>query len=603
MKDFFKYVLATIVGILVVSILCFVMTMVSLLGMTMQTTTKVPSKSVLVMKLNGTMSERSQDNPFASLMGGSDSENISLAQALKAIDIAKDNDKVKGIYIESGSISGAAPAMMEELRNKLLEFKKSGKFILAYGDSYSQGTYYVSSVADSVVINPQGMIEWMGLGGTVMYYKDLLDKVGIKANVFKVGTYKSAVEPYITNTMSDANREQITVYTSEIWKKMCEDIAKSRKQVSADKLNMLADSCITLADASEYLKSGMVDKMAYPDEVKHMIARYMDVSDPKDYNTISVADLANSAADKAKDPSGNIVAVYYASGDIVEDADNDPTSILSGDDQIVGKKVIKELEKIANDDDIKALVLRVNSPGGSAYASEQIWHQLMKVKEKKPVVVSMGGYAASGGYYISCPADWIVAEPTTITGSIGIFGMFFNGNELLEKKLGLKTYSVKTNEYADFGSSFLGLGLRDMTANESTHIQGYVNRGYELFTKRVADGRKKKQDYIKEIGEGRVWTGVHAKEIGLVDQLGGLDVAIAEAKKRAKVEECTVMNYPAEENMFTKLLDTATNSDSYADAKARELFGEYFEILIAAKSITGRNGVQAALPYTISFNL
>lgn len=603
MKDFFKYVLATIVGILVVSILCFVMTMVSLLGMTMQTTTKVPSKSVLVMKLNGTMSERSQDNPFASLMGGSDSENISLAQALKAIDIAKDNDKVKGIYIESGSISGAAPAMMEELRNKLLEFKKSGKFILAYGDSYSQGTYYVSSVADSVVINPQGMIEWMGLGGTVMYYKDLLDKVGIKANVFKVGTYKSAVEPYITNTMSDANREQITVYTSEIWKKMREDIAKSRKQVSADKLNMLADSCITLADASEFLKSGMVDKMAYPDEVKHMIARYMDVSDPKDYNTISVADLANSAADKAKDPSGNIVAVYYASGDIVEDADNDPTSILSGDDQIVGKKVIKELEKIANDDDIKALVLRVNSPGGSAYASEQIWHQLMKVKEKKPVVVSMGGYAASGGYYISCPADWIVAEPTTITGSIGIFGMFFNGNELLEKKLGLKTYSVKTNEYADFGSSFLGLGLRDMTANESTHIQGYVNRGYELFTKRVADGRKKKQDYIKEIGEGRVWTGVHAKEIGLVDQLGGLDVAIAEAKKRAKVEECTVMNYPAEENMFTKLLDTATNSDSYADAKARELFGEYFEILIAAKSITGRNGVQAALPYTISFNL
>lgn len=603
MKDFFKYVLATIVGILVVSILCFVMTMVSLLGMTMQTTTKVPSKSVLVMKLNGTMSERSQDNPFASLMGGSDSENISLAQALKAIDIAKDNDKVKGIYIESGSISGAAPAMMEELRNKLLEFKKSGKFILAYGDSYSQGTYYVSSVADSVVINPQGMIEWMGLGGTVMYYKDLLDKVGIKADVFKVGTYKSAVEPYITNTMSDANREQITVYTSEIWKKMREDIAKSRKQVSADKLNMLADSCITLADASEYLKSGMVDKMAYPDEVKHMIARYMDVSDPKDYNTISVADLANSAADKAKDPSGNIVAVYYASGDIVEDADNDPTSILSGDEQIVGKKVIKELEKIANDDDIKALVLRVNSPGGSAYASEQIWHQLMKVKEKKPVVVSMGGYAASGGYYISCPADWIVAEPTTITGSIGIFGMFFNGNELLEKKLGLKTYSVKTNEYADFGSSFLGLGLRDMTANESTHIQGYVNRGYELFTKRVADGRKKKQDYIKEIGEGRVWTGVHAKEIGLVDQLGGLDVAIAEAKKRAKVEECTVMNYPAEENMFTKLLDTATNSDSYADAKARELFGEYFEILIAAKSITGRNGVQAALPYTISFNL
>ena len=601
MKDFFKYVFATVVGILVVGLLSFIMTMVSLLGMTMQSTTKVPSKSVMVMKLSGQMTERSQDNPFASLLSGSTDEGISLSDALKAIDNAKDNDNVKGIYIEAGSLAGAAPAMIEELRSRLVEFKKSGKFILAYGDSYTQGTYYLSSVADSVVINPSGMIEWIGLGGTVLYYKDLLDKVGVKAEVFKVGTYKSAVEPYITNQMSDANREQITVYTSEIWKKMRENIAKSRKNLSADKLNALADSCIVLADTPDYLKAGMVDKLAYPDEVKQMIARYMKVDSPKDYNVISVKDMANASSDKVKDPSGDIVAVYYASGEIVEE--EAPTSLFSGGESIVGKKVIKDLEKLADDENVKAVVLRVNSPGGSAYASEQIWHQLMKIKEKKPLVVSMGGYAASGGYYISCPADWIVAEPTTITGSIGIFGMFFNGNELLEKKLGLKSYSVTTNEYADFGASLMGVMLKDMTPNESAHLQSYINRGYELFTKRVADGRKKPQDYIKTIGEGRVWTGIHAKEIGLVDQLGGLDVAIEEAKKRAKLEKCSVMNYPAEENLFTKLMDTATNSDSYADARARELFGEYFEILTAVKSVSSKNGVQASLPYVIKFNL
>ena len=601
MKDFFKYVFATVVGILVVGLLSFIMMMVSLLGMTMQSSTKVPSKSVMVMKLSGEMTERSQDNPFASLLSGSSNEGISLSDALKAIDAAKDNDDVKGIYIEAGSLGGAAPAMLEELRAKLVDFKKSGKFIMAYGDTYTQGTYYLSSVADSVVINPSGMLEWVGLGGTVLYYKDLMDKVGVKAEVFKVGTYKSAVEPYITNEMSDANREQITVYSSEIWKKMREDIAKSRKQLTAEKLNVYADSCIVLSDATEYLKAGMVDKLAYPDEVKQMLARYMEVDDPKDYHTISIADMAKASSEKAKDPSGNIVAVYYASGEIVEE--EEPTSLLSGGERIVGQKVIKDLEKLANDDDVKAVVLRVNSPGGSAYASEQIWHQLMKIKEKKPLVVSMGGYAASGGYYISCPADWIVAEPTTITGSIGIFGMFFNGNELLEKKMGLKSYSVKTNEYGDFGAGIMGLMLRDMTPNERTHLQSYINRGYELFTKRVADGRKKEQDYIKTIGEGRVWTGVHAKGIGLVDQLGGLDVAIEEAKKRAKLEKCSVMNYPAEENLFSKLMDTATNSDSYADARARELFGEYFEILTTVKSVTSKSGVQASLPYIIDFNL
>lgn len=601
MKDFLKYVFATVVGIMVVGLLSFIMMLVSLLGMTMQSTTTVPSNSVLVLKLNGEMVERTQDNPFAKLLSPSgSSDGVSLAETLKAIEVAKDNENVKGIYIESGTLMGGTPAMIEEIRAKLLDFKKSGKFILAYGDNYSQGTYYLSSVADSVVINPQGSIEWMGLSTTLLYFKDVLDKVGVKAEVFKVGTYKSAVEPYISNEMSDANREQISVYNGEIWKKYREDIAKSRKKLTADKLNALADSCLFLSDSSVFLKSGMVDKLAYSDEVKQMLARYMEVDSPNGYNTISVKDMAN-ATNKAKDPSGNILAVYYATGEIVQEEST--SSLLSTTQQIVGSKVIKDLEKLAEDDDVKAVVLRVNSPGGSAYASEQIWNQVMNIKSKKPIVVSMGGMAASGGYYISCPADWIVAEPTTITGSIGIFGLFFSGEELLGDKLGLKTYSVKTNEYSDLGSNVYGLMTRSMNANESKHIQSFINRGYELFTKRVADGRGKSQDYIKEIGEGRVWTGMHAKEIGLVDQLGGLDDAIAEAKKRAKLDACTVMSYPAEEDLFTKLMDTATSSDSYADARAKELFGETLEILTTMKSITSKDNMQASLPYVIKFNL
>lgn len=599
MKDFFKYVLATVVGILVVGLLCTIMMVISLIGMaSSSSTTSVPSDAVVVFKLNGTISERAGDNPFAGLLGNKFmDEELGLDNILRAIKNAKENDKVKGIYMEAGSFGGATPAMLQEIRQALVDFKTSEKFIVAYGDNYTQGAYYLCSVADSVIINPEGMLDWKGLAMQTTYFKDVMDKLGVKMEIFKVGTYKSAVEPFFLNEMSEANREQITVFSSEIWNQMLSEVSKSRK-MTAEQLNQLADSAMTFQPTTLYKKEKLVDKLAYSDEVPRIIANMMksDEEKPTDaYNTISIQDMAASTSNEPKGTSGNIIAVYYAAGEIVETANNSP---LSGNEpMIVGEKVIKELKDLADDDDVKAVVIRVNSPGGSAYASEQIHHAIMGIKAKKPVVVSMGGYAASGGYYISCCADYIFAEPTTLTGSIGIFGTFPVAAELLNNKIGVHFSTVKTNEYADFGDY-----SREMTDGEKALLQGYVNRGYELFTKRCAEGRGMKQDDIKAIAEGRVWTGEHAKEIGLVDQLGNLDDAIAEAKKRAKVEEASVLSYPAKSNILDDLLNEVSG-DSYADAKLREVLGDYYMYFNTLKHINKKGNVQAQLPYYFTFNL
>ena len=599
MKDFFKYVLATVVGMLVVGLLCTIMMVISLIGMaSSSSTTSVPSDAVVVFKLNGTISERAGDNPFAGLLGNKFmDEELGLDNILRAIKNAKENDKVKGIYMEAGSFGGATPAMLQEIRQALVDFKTSEKFTVAYGDNYTQGAYYLCSVADSVIINPEGMLDWKGLAMQTTYFKDVMDKLGVKMEIFKVGTYKSAVEPFFLNEMSEANREQITVFSSEIWNQMLSEVSKSRK-MTAEQLNQLADSAMTFQPTTLYKKEKLVDKLAYSDEVPRIIANIMksDEEKPTDaYNTISIQDMAASTSNEPKGTSGNIIAVYYAAGEIVETANNSP---LSGNEpMIVGEKVIKELKDLADDDDVKAVVIRVNSPGGSAYASEQIHHAIMGIKAKKPVVVSMGGYAASGGYYISCCADYIFAEPTTLTGSIGIFGTFPVAAELLNNKIGVHFSTVKTNEYADFGDY-----SREMTDGEKALLQGYVNRGYELFTKRCAEGRGMKQDDIKAIAEGRVWTGEHAKEIGLVDQLGNLDDAIAEAKKRAKVDEASVLSYPAKSNILDDLLNEVSG-DSYADAKLRDVLGDYYMYFNTLKYINKKGNVQAQLPYYFTFNL
>lgn len=595
MKQFIKYVCATVVGVFLVVAILTILSFLGLITMAaFSETAKAPveNNSVLVLQLEGSIAERSQENPFAKLMGNSALEEQGLDDILAAISNAKQNDKIKGIYIEAGSFDGAMPSTLQEIRNALVDFKKDGKFIVSYGDTYTQGAYYLCSVADSVIINPQGMINLCGLASQVVYYKDFLDKIGVQMEVVKVGTYKSAVEPFLISEMSEANREQIEVYDGEIWSEITKAISKSRG-VSEAKINELADSAVFFAQTKTYLKEKLVDKIAYSDEVPAVISNLMGSDD--DYITISVSDLAAQAADESASFSDDVIAVYYAVGDIV---DEDETGGFDTEPQIVSRNVISDLKELADDDDVKAVVLRVNSGGGSAYASEQIWHQVMNIKAKKPIVVSMGDMAASGGYYISCAADYIYAEPTTLTGSIGIFGMFPTAGELLNNTLGLHFCTVKTNEYADLGDF-----SRPFSAGERNVMQRYVNDGYELFTKRCADGRKMKQDDIKKIGEGRVWTGIHAKQIGLVDGIGGIDAAVKKAKELAKAEKAKVTAYPAKGSIFDSLLDEVEGGSSYADAQMKSALGDYYSIYSNLRNVKSKTGLQTSLPYCLKFNL
>ena len=517
---------------------------------------------------------------------------LGLNDVITAIKSAKDDDNIKGIYIESADFGGATPALLTEMRDALLDFKTSDKFILAYGDNYGQGAYYLSSVADSVVINPEGMVEWVGMAVQTMYYKKILEKVGVNMQVVKVGTYKSAVEPFMLDDISDANREQIETFSSEIWGKMLADVSKSRG-MTADQLNALTDSGLVLKPTTFLVDNKIVDKLAYSDEVPQIIANMMGV-DADDYNTTTIQNVAANATKSPKSMSGDIVAIYYAEGDIVQS----PSQFsFASDDQIVGEQVIEDLKALADDDDVKAVVMRVNSPGGSAYASEQIWHQVMNIKAKKPIVVSMGGYAASGGYYISCAADWIVAQPNTLTGSIGIFGTFPDVSPLVKDKLGVNVAVVKTNEYADLGTMY-----RPFSEGERDLFQQYINHGYDLFTRRCADGRGLTQDSIKVIGEGRVWTGQHALQIGLVDQLGNLDDAIAKAKELAEIDECTVSEYPAQKSFFEQLLEETTSNHSYADQQLHLLLGDYYDAIRTVRSATSEDHIQAAMPFYLKFN-
>lgn len=593
MKQFLKYVLATVVGVVLVGVVLSLLSLLTLVGLTASKgSPRVPDNALLVIRLDGQLAERSQENPLADLLGSDALEQQGLDDLLRAIRTAKTNDKVKGIYIESGLFAGASPAMLQELRQALLDFKTAKKPIIAYGDQYTQGAYYLCSVADSLIINPQGMLDWKGLAVQSFYFKDLLDKMGVKMEIFKVGTYKSAVEPYFLNEMSEANREQITVFCDEVWSRMVSEVSKSRK-IPVAKLQTLADSLQTFRPAKTYKANKLVDKLAYSDEVPQIIARTLGMEDADDYETISVADMASVAENTPKGTSGKVVAVYYATGTIVDSQ----VSSFTSEEQIVGRNVIADLQELAEDDDVQAVVLRVNSPGGSAYASEQIWHQVKNIKAQKPIVVSMGGYAASGGYYISCAADWIVAEPTTLTGSIGIFGTFPVAEKLLNDKLGVHFQTVKTNAMSDFGNI-----SREMNEGERLAMQGYVNNGYELFTQRCADGRKTTKQHIKQIAEGRVWTGEHAKQLGLVDQLGNLDDAVKMAKKLAGVEEATVLTYPAKSSFLDNLLDEASG-DSYAETQLRNTLGAFFPFFQTLRSLRPTGEVQAALPYYLKFNL
>lgn len=577
MKNFVRMTLACLAAIVLFIVGSFMLltTLVGIVGAIGGSgSDKIAKHSVLRVSMDATLEERTaEENPFASLLGQNSESATGLNDLIVAIRTAGEDKNIDGIFLDGGTMNGDY-AQLQSLRRELRNFKKSGKFIVAYADNYTQSGYYVASVADTVVINPQGMLDWHGIASQPIFYTGLLEKVGVKMQVFKVGTFKSAVEPFILTGMSEANREQVTSYITDIWQTVVYDVAKSRK-VKESRLNELADHYISLADAHDYKKVGLVDKVSYIDDVRAMLRNLTD------QESVSFVSAGKVLTTLKPSKSNNEIAVYFASGDIV---DAPSAGYLGANNQeIVGSTVVSDLDGLANDDNVKAVVLRINSGGGSAYASEQMWRAIQLLGKKKPVVVSMSGMAASGGYYMSCGAHYIYAEPTTLTGSIGIFGMIPDASVMLREKLGLSFDVVKTNESSDFGAAG-----RPFNPAEGDAMQEYVNRGYATFLKRVADGRSavlKKQkklplsvNDVDKIAQGRVWTGRQAMELRLVDALGSLDEAIAKAAKLAKCDDWYTADYPAL-GSFMDNLSQMNNSDDYFEQRVKTLLGEYYNPL------------------------
>ena len=599
MKDFLKNVFATVVGIGLFMLTACLIMFVSLIGMAASEgqTATVKKGSVLRINLTGSIEERAEEeNPLALIMG-EQYGSLGLDVLLDAVAEAATNDKVEGIYLEVGTgFAGATPAMLQELRQALKQYKESGKWIYAYGDIYSEPAYYLTSVADQVVLNPKGIVDWHGLASVPMFYTDVMKKLGVKMQVFKVGTYKSAVEPFINTEMSEPNREQVRSYLESIWSQYLTEVGEDR-QLTSDQLNALADTLTAMQPTEFLVETGLVDTLAYIDGFKEMLRTKLALTEKKPINFVSPVDLV-ATIDKEEERSR--VAVYYAYGDIV---DQETVNPLSGGAAVIATlPTIRELQKLRKDEDVKAVVIRVNSGGGSAFASELIWHEIQLLKAEKPVVISMGGMAASGGYYISCGSNKIIAEPSTLTGSIGIFGMVPDATELLNEKLGLHFDVVKTNKFADFGApSIYGMLGRPFTGDESAMMQAMVEKGYDLFISRVADGRGISKDSVDAIGQGRVWTGEQALEIGLVDQLGNLKDAIAEAAQLAELEKYSVDTYPAPANFLEQLMNQ--KQESYYDAHLKASLGEFYPMLGTMKTLMETQRIDQCIYARVPFML
>jgi signal peptide peptidase sppA, 67K type len=589
MKDFFKNVFATFVGLFLFVLVTLLLGFVCIFGMVLssESTTEIKNNSVLVINLSGPLNERTEENVITKFVGKTANET-SLEDVLSGIEKAKADKNIKGIYLEAGVFVPNSYAALQEIRDALIDFKKSNKWIVAYGDSYTQGTYYLASVANDVYLNPQGMLDWHGLSTQRIYLKDMLAKFGVKVQVSKVGTYKSATEMFTGDKMSDADRQQTSAYLNGIWKYLLKGVGESRN-IPIAKLNEYADSVITFANPTDYLKMKLIDKLLYTDQVRNEIKKRLGIASGDDINQVSLADLKTVKADK----KGNEIAVYYAYGDIV-DAPISGTSLSQHN--IVGKDVCKDLKELMDDDDVKAVVIRVNSGGGSAFASEQMWHQIMELKKVKPVVVSMGGYAASGGYYMSVPANWIVAEPTTITGSIGIFGMFPDFSGLASEKLGIKFDEVKTNKNGTFLSP-----MRPLTPDEMRMLQVYIDRGYNTFKDRVAQGRKLTMQQVETIAQGHVYTGEDALKIKLVDELGGLDKAVQKAVQLAKIKDYYTKNYPAPVNWLDQIFGDYVQ-DNYLSEQLHSSLGMLYQPFSILRTLNQQSAIQARIPYFININ-
>ncbi len=588
MKSFFKYVLATITGIVISFVVLFIVLM-GIIGAIISSASSdqeivVKSNSVLYLSFDYGITERSEANPLGSLnLPGYSTKNIGLDDILARIKYAATDGNIKGIYLDASHI-GVGFASLKEVRDELLAFKKTGKFVVAYNAGYDQKAYYVASIADKVYVNPQGTIDFKGLASSTMFYKDLLDKVGVEMQIVKVGTFKSAVEPFFLNKMSDPNRLQVTSYLGSIYSTFINEIAASRN-IAADSLRAIAND-YRVRDADDAVKYKLADAKLYKDELLSDLRKRLKISEKDEISFVSLLDYNKKIKD---DASGSEIAVLYAAGEIVDGEGTGPG-------EIGGDKFSRELRKLREDDAVKAVVLRVNSPGGSALASDIIWREVILTKKVKPVIVSMGDLAASGGYYISAAADSIFAEPTTITGSIGVFGVIPNFQNLMNNKIGVHYDGVKTGKFADLMTSF----DRPLTAEERDIIQREVDKVYGTFTKVVADGRKLSIADVDSIGQGRVWTGAQGVNNKLVDRLGNLDAAIQAAAKKANLTKYKVSQYPEKEDPFTSILNNSKEKVQVWVAK--EQMGEYYRYFDVMKKATAQTGVQARLPYSVEIH-
>lgn len=588
MKSFFKYVLATITGIVISFVILFIVFM-GIIGAIISSASSdqevaVKTNSVLFLSFDYDINERNDNNPFGSLnLPGYSTKSIGLDDILGRIRYAATDANIKGIYMDAGSI-GTGFASLKAVRDELLAFKKTGKFVVAYNAGYNQKAYYVASIADKVYVNPQGTIDFRGLSSSTMFYKDLLDKVGVEMQIVKVGTFKSAVEPYFLNKMSEPNRLQVTSYLGSIYDTFINEIAASRN-IPADSLRGIANDYL-VRNADDAVRYKLADAKIYKDELLSDLRKRLKIGEKDEISFVSLFDYNKKVKD---DASGSEVAVLYAVGEIVDGEGTRPG-------EIGGDKFSRELRKLREDDAVKAVVLRVNSPGGSALASDVIWREVILTKKVKPVIVSMGDVAASGGYYIAAAADSIFAEPTTITGSIGVFGVIPNFQNLMNNKIGVHYDGVKTGKFADLMTTF----DRPLTAEERDIIQREVDKVYATFTKVVSEGRKMPLANVDSIGQGRVWTGTQGLGNKLVDRLGNLDVAIQAAAKKANLSKYKVSQYPAKEDPFTSILNNSKEKVQVWVAK--EQMGEYYRYFDVMRKATAQSGVQARLPYTVEIH-
>ena len=584
MKNFFKHLLITILGVFV-SLLLLFFVMIGVIGAMVSSGDKetvVKENSILYVDFKQEIVDRASDNPLEGFdfMSMQPQNNMGLNKILKAIAEAKEDPNIKGIFMEIDAV-GAGAATTEEIRDALIDFKTSGKFIISYSDTYSQKAYYLATVSDKVYLNPEGMIEWMGLRSEIMFFKGALEKLGVEPQILRHGKFKSAVEPFMLDKMSPENREQTLTYMGSIWNHWVDGISKARN-VSVDELNRLANN-MEIFNGKSCIDNKLVDSLIYKDQLIDKLKDLTSTPEKEDLKTVTLAQYFKVPAKKAKF-SKDKIAVIYAQGEI---------GMGEGSEDAIGSDGIsRAIRKARRDSTIKAIVFRVNSPGGSALASEVIWREVELANKVKPVIVSMGDVAASGGYYIAAPATTIMASPTTITGSIGVFGLFFNLQNVMNKKLGINVDVVKTNDHADFFSQF-----RPMTAEEKAVGQKFIEETYQTFIGHVAEGRGLEVEKVDEIGQGRVWSGVNAKDIKLVDEFGGLNAAIKLAAEKAKVEKYRLVELPEQKDPFQEIIKGMTG-----EAKAfflKDELGVTYKHYNRIKSMLNNQGVQARIPYDV----